>query len=95
MTCEALLQKLRKGQDELKSSFTKVHRGGRKPIDDENRREATKVRRTLPRSAFERPLNRVDDFPKKRARLVQLSPDHMVWRNINVCENCRRHRSSP
>ena len=81
MTCEALLQKLKKGQNELKSSLKKVHSRDRKVANKDERREATKLKRTLPRSTFERPLNRVDDLPRKRARLLQLSPDHMVWKH--------------
>lgn len=42
----------------------------------EDRRGTTKInRRTV---LFERPLRRVDDFPRKKARLMQLSPDHLV-----------------
>lgn len=77
VTCEALIQKLREGQNELKSSIKKVRRVGGVPNTKEERRE-TKQKRRLTSSVFERPLNKVDDLPRKRARLVQLSPDHLV-----------------
>ena len=76
VTCDALLKKLKRGQNELKSSMKIVSNGGRRVTIKEERRE----RKTLPPRFFERPLNRVDDFPKKRARTIQLSPDHVVWK---------------
>lgn len=76
VSCETLLQKLKKGQNELKSSMKSYVRGVEgESISKEERRE-TKINRR--KVLFERPLNRVDDLPRKRARLIQLSPDHLV-----------------
>ena len=76
VSCEALLQKLRKGQNELKSSMKSYIRSGEGGSTAKEERRETKINRR--KVLFERPLNRVDDLPRKRARLVQLSPDHLV-----------------
>ena len=76
VSCEALLQKLRKGQNELKSSMKSYPRGEDKRSTAKGERRETKINRR--KVLFERPLNRVDDLPKKRARLLQLSPEHLV-----------------
>lgn len=76
VTCEDLLEKLRKGQNELKSSMKGYIRGGEGGSTAVNKRRETKINRR--KVLFERPLNRVDDLPRKRARLVQLSSDHLV-----------------
>ena len=73
VSCEDLLQKLRKGQDELKSSIKSYARGEK---GGSAAKEETKINRR--KVLFERPLNRVSDLPRKRARLVQMSPDHLV-----------------
>ena len=79
MTCEDLLRKLKKGQDELNSSI----RGLRSAKTGESvAAEAREKRFKAVRTVLERPLNRVEDLPRKRARIVQLSPDHLVL-NIN------------
>ena len=76
VSCEALLKKLRKGQNELKSSMKGYVDGGQGgPTTKEKRRE-TKINRR--KVLFERPLNGMDDLPRRRARLAQLSPDHLV-----------------
>ena len=76
VTCEDLFEKLRKGQNELKSSMKGYIRGGKGGSTAINKRRETKINRR--KVLFERPLNRVDDLPRKRARLVQLPPDHLV-----------------
>ena len=76
VSCEALLQKLRKGQNELKSNIKGYVRGGERGSTSKEERRETKINRK--KVLLERPLNRVDDLPSKRARLLQLSPDHLV-----------------
>ena len=76
VSCEALLQKLRKGQNELKSNIKSYVRGGERGSTSKVERRETKINRR--KVLLERPLNRVDDLPSKRARLLQLSPDHLV-----------------
>ena len=76
VSCEDLLQKLRKGQDELKSSMKSYARGKEGGSAAKKEKRGTKINRR--KVLFERPLNRVSDLPKKRARLVQMSPDHLV-----------------
>ena len=80
VSCESLLQKLKKGQDELNRSIRNV-RNTRRVVTIEDDRRVSKVRKPLPRSMFERPMNKVDDLPRKRARLAQLSPDYLVWKS--------------
>ena len=74
-TCEDLLRKLRKKQDELNTSIKCLRRSGNEEaVKAEEREKRFRTARTL----LERPLNRVNDLPRKRARIVQLSPDHLV-----------------
>ena len=75
MTCEDLLRKLKKGQDELNSSIRGL-RGAK--TEESVAAEAREKRFKAVRTVLERPLNRVEDLPRKRARIVQLSPDHLV-----------------
>jgi hypothetical protein len=54
-------------------SYARGEEGG--SAAKEERRE-TKINRR--KVLFERPLNRVSDLPRKRARLIQMSPDDLV-----------------
>ena len=78
-TCEDLLRKLRKKQDELNTSIKCLRKSGNEgAVKAEEREKRFRTARTL----LERPL---DDLPRKRARIVQLSPDHLV-RKIGIID---------
>lgn len=68
ITSSTLLQKLKKGQQDLRKSFKSLKNS--KQESEEGQRLAVRTRRQL----LERPLNAVKDLPRKRARLELLSP---------------------
>ena len=76
ITSSVLLDKLRKGQEELRRSFrvlNKAPSGRGSEERSERRRKKLAVHRGA-RKGRQGPLERVDNLPRKRARLTQLSP---------------------
>ena len=78
ITCSGLLQKLKRGQQDLKKSFKNLTDS--KQESEEGQRRAVRRRRQL----LERPLNTVQDLPRKRARLELLSPG--IESKVNIIE---------
>ena len=76
ITSSVLLDKLRKGQEELRRSFrvlNKAHSGRGSEERSDRRRKELAVHRSA-RKGRRGPLERVDNLPRKRVRLMQLSP---------------------
>ena len=87
-TSGVLLDRLRKGQEELRRSFrvlnhTASGRGWEERSERMRRRELAVHRGG--RKGGRGPLERVDNLPRKRARLMQLSPATSVsWTNCTA-----------
>ena len=76
VTSSVLLDKLRKGQEELRRSFRVLNKApSRRGLEErsEKRWRELAVHRGA-RKGGRGPLERVDNLPRKRARLMQLSP---------------------
>ena len=76
ITSSVLLDKLRKGQEELRRSFRVLNKAPSSRGSEERserRRKEQAVHRSA-RKGRRGPLERVDNLPRKRARLMQLSP---------------------
>ena len=75
--CESLLLKLKKGQDVLRKSIENL----KPPKEVVSSTESMLNKRKLDRHCRDSltiKLDRVSDFPKKRARVLHLTPDNKV-----------------
>ena len=73
--CVRLLQKLRDGQEDLRQSVRRLRKS---PTRQESSKEGRKKRKLAVHRLLGDPLACVDNFPRKRARTVQLTPDRCV-----------------
>lgn len=64
-TCSELLHKLKKGQKDLKRSL--------RSLENDAAAKQRRMQQTR-RHLAEKPINRVQDLPRKRARIELLSP---------------------
>ena len=80
---EGLLLKLKQGQDVLRKSISELKPPAEVIAATRNVLEQQKQERAC-RDSLTIKLDKVADFPRKRARLQQLTPDYevgMIWSN--------------
>lgn len=87
--CDILLEKLQRGQTDLRRSLRLLNRS-----PDGRGARVCGSKRRFPVVRRERELRKVDELPKKRARLAQLSPD---WQDPHTPSSTppHRHPSTP
>ena len=89
-TSSVLLDKLRKGQEELRRSFRVLNKAptGRGSEERSERRRRELAVHGSGRKGGRGPLERVDNLPRKRARLMQLSPTTSVGTTVVSFPDC-------
>lgn len=76
-TCEGLLSKLKQGQNVLKKSIENIQVPSKMAATSQGLLSKRKLENRC-RDSLTIDLSRTSNFPKKRARLQQLSPDYEV-----------------